>query len=50
MIIGVIIMMTNEVVMVTKLSSRGHHRHPVLAVTLYYLQGNAGSAGILMPW
>jgi hypothetical protein len=50
MITGVIIMMTNEVIMVTKLSSRGHHRHPVMAVTLYFMQGNAGLAGILMPW
>jgi hypothetical protein len=49
MITGVIIMMTNEVIMVTKLSSSGHHRHPVMAVTLYFMQGNAGLAGILMP-
>ncbi len=49
MIIGVITMITNEVIMITKLSSSGHHRHRNMAVTLYYMQGNAGSAGILMP-
>ena len=48
MIIGVIIMMTNEVIMVTKLSSSVHHRNPVMAVTLYYMQGNAGLAGVTM--
>ena len=48
MITGVIIMMTNEVIMVTKLSSSGHHGNPVMAVTLYYMQGNAGLAGMMV--